>query len=379
MQQIAPPSEVYSQPANLDVARFMGYRNVIDLAVEREDGERVTVAGAGIRLDGIRKQPLAGGRAAVAIRPEEIVVADGPGGANTMAGRVDNVEYCGRDSLVDVVTPDGIRLHVRTHVADRAGRRGARPRAGRARARLSGRLMRWRPPRHRSPAPRSTACCCWSYRRAAFMLLLFVYPFLYGLALSFEPKEGGALGNYAHFFTTDNLWPTIWTTLRLALPATLINVVRRAADRLQDAREVALPAGVTTILVVPITLGTVLIAEGMLTYFGPKGWLSQFLQLLHLYDGPIRLTHNYWGVLISLVVSGFPFAFLLILSYITGIDPVLARAASTLGADPRRSSATSTCRCWRPDSRCASASRSCRRSRCFPRPCCWARRPGRRG
>ena len=48
----------------------------------------------------------------------------------------------------------------------------------------------------------------------------------------------------------------------------------------------------------------------------------------------IRLTHNYWGVLISLVISGFPFAFLLILSYITGIDPVLARAAATLGADP---------------------------------------------
>ena len=84
---------------------------------------------------------------------------------------------------------------------------------------------------------------------------------------------------------------------------------------------------VTTILVVPITLGTVLIAEGMLIYFGPKGWLSQFLQFFHLYEGPIRLTHNYWGVLISLVISGFPFAFLLILSYITGIDPVLARAA----------------------------------------------------
>ena len=58
------------------------------------------------------------------------------------------------------------------------------------------------------------------------------------------------------------------------------------------------------------------------------------LQFFHLYDGPIRLTHNYWGVLISLVISGFPFAFLLMLSYITGIDPVLARAAATLGANP---------------------------------------------
>jgi putative spermidine/putrescine transport system permease protein len=169
---------------------------------------------------------------------------------------------------------------------------------------------------------------------AAFMLLLFVYPFLYGLVLSFNPKEGGWLANYRFFFTADNEWPTIWTTLRLALPATLINVGLALPIAYKMRVKTRYQRWVTTILVVPITLGTVLIAEGMLTYFGPRGWLSQFLQLAHLYDGPIRLTHNYWGVLISLVISGFPFAFLLILSYITGIDPVLARAAATLGADP---------------------------------------------
>jgi putative spermidine/putrescine transport system permease protein len=169
----------------------------------------------------------------------------------------------------------------------------------------------------------------------AFMLLLFVYPFLYGLALSFDPKEGGVFGNYVHFFTTDNLWPTIWTTLKLALPATLINVGIALPIAYRMRVKSRYQRWVTTILVVPITLGTVLIAEGMLIYFGPKGWLSQFLQFMHLYEGPIRLTHNYWGVLISLVISGFPFAFLLILSYVTGIDPVLARAASTLGADSK--------------------------------------------
>ena len=36
------------------------------------------------------------------------------------------------------------------------------------------------------------------------------------------------------------------------------------------------------------------------------------------------------------MISGFPFAFLLILSYVTGIDPVLSRAAATLGATPLR-------------------------------------------
>jgi putative spermidine/putrescine transport system permease protein len=167
-----------------------------------------------------------------------------------------------------------------------------------------------------------------------FMLLVFVYPFLYGLVLSFSPAEGGWLANYIKFFTTNNQWSTIGTTLKLALPATLINVGLALPIAYQMRRKSRYQKWVTTILVIPITLGTVLIAEGMLTYFGPRGWLSQTLQFFHIYEGPIRLTHNFWGVLISLIISGFPFVFLLILSYVTGIDPVLARAAATLGASP---------------------------------------------
>ncbi len=114
VQQVAIPQEVYAQPATLGVARFMGYRNVLELPVEREEGERVTVAGAGVRLSGMRKQPLRNGRASVAIRPDDIAFGVGEGGANTLSGRVDNVEYCGRDSLVDFIAADGSRLHART-------------------------------------------------------------------------------------------------------------------------------------------------------------------------------------------------------------------------------------------------------------------------
>jgi len=113
VQQIGTPAEVYSQPANLNVARFMGYRNVLELDVVREDGDRVALEGQAIALTGMRKQPLDGSRAVVAIRPEEISVGEGPAGLNTIAGRVDNVEYCGRDSLLDVITPSGRLLHVR--------------------------------------------------------------------------------------------------------------------------------------------------------------------------------------------------------------------------------------------------------------------------
>lgn len=167
-----------------------------------------------------------------------------------------------------------------------------------------------------------------------FMVVLFVYPFLYGLQLSFRPMEGGWLANYSKFFTTDNLWGTIGTTLKLSVPATVINLGVALPIAYQMRIKSRYQKWITTLLVIPLTLGTVLIAQGMLGYFGPKGWLSQALQFFHLYEGPIRLTHNFWGVLISLVISGFPFAFLLTLSYVTGIDPTLPRAAATLGASP---------------------------------------------
>ena len=176
----------------------------------------------------------------------------------------------------------------------------------------------------------------WLVAPAVLVLLaLFVYPFVYGVVISTQPLEGGGLwANYTHFFTTPSQWSTLWVTLKLAVPATLINVglsvpVAFALRRNSRAQRI-----VTTLLVIPITLGTVLVADGMLTFYGPAGWFQQFLQGLHLYMDEVRLTHDFWGVLISLVISGFPFAFLLTLSYISGIDPTLARAAGTLGAGP---------------------------------------------
>ena len=168
-----------------------------------------------------------------------------------------------------------------------------------------------------------------------FVLALFVYPFLYGLALSFHPKQGGALANYITFFSDPFLYDTIYTTLVIAVPATLLNVVLSVpvALRVRLMRHQRL---LTTILVIPITLGTVMVAEGLLTYLGPRGWLNRVLLEFGLVDSPIRLVHNYWGVMLSLVITGFPFTFLLTLSYITGIDPSLENAGAMLGARARQ-------------------------------------------
>jgi putative spermidine/putrescine transport system permease protein len=167
-----------------------------------------------------------------------------------------------------------------------------------------------------------------------FILALFIYPFLYGLVLSVQPKVGPWSANYAKFFSDPYLYTTISKTLWIAVPVTLLNVIISVpvALRVRLLRRQKL---LTTILVVPITLGTVLVAEGLLNYLGPRGWLNRVLMWADLIDHPVRLLHNYWGVFMSLVITGFPFTFLLTLSYITGIDPSLEQAGAMLGARGR--------------------------------------------
>lgn len=162
------------------------------------------------------------------------------------------------------------------------------------------------------------------------LLALFVYPFLYGLAISFAPKVGPFYANYRAFFADPFLRATIWHTLALALPTTLLGILLALpiAFRVRLMRR---QRTLTTILLLPMTLGTVLIAQGLLTYLGPHGWFNRILMLLHLTRAPLLLTNNYWGVFASLVLTGFPFTFLLTLSYVSGIDPALEEAAATLG------------------------------------------------
>jgi putative spermidine/putrescine transport system ATP-binding protein len=111
VQQIGTPEDLYARPANLAVARFMGYRNILDIGVERVDGSRVSLLGGNVRLAGTAQSAISGNRATIAMRPEEVML--GTAGDNTLSGTVDQVEYCGRDYLVDVVTPVGT-VYLRT-------------------------------------------------------------------------------------------------------------------------------------------------------------------------------------------------------------------------------------------------------------------------
>ncbi|AIJ56124.1 hypothetical protein C086_02107 [Brucella abortus F6/05-3] len=139
------------------------------------------------------------------------------------------------------------------------------------------------------------------------------------------------MGQLHPFFSDPFLYNTIGTTLCLAIPVTFLSLIIAVpiAFRVRLLRRQRL---LTTVLVIPVTLGTVLVAEGLLNYLGPQGWFSRTLMLFGLVDAPLKLTNNYWGVFASLIITGFPFTFLLTLSYVSGIDPALEQAAATHGA-----------------------------------------------
>jgi putative spermidine/putrescine transport system ATP-binding protein len=112
VQQIGTPQEVFARPATLDIARFMGYRNVLPVRIAQSSGSGAALEGPeGIRLEGTAMQSLQGDAAMVAIRPDEIVIGDGP---NAFAGTVETAEYGGREWLLQVKTAFDDLLYVRS-------------------------------------------------------------------------------------------------------------------------------------------------------------------------------------------------------------------------------------------------------------------------
>jgi putative spermidine/putrescine transport system permease protein len=143
-----------------------------------------------------------------------------------------------------------------------------------------------------------------------------------------------SLKNYISFFTDAYQYKTIITTFELALPNSIAVVLLGLFFAYNMRRGIWAERTITTILVLPISLGVVFLSEGILGFYGTNGWLNQMLLGAGLIHEPLELTHNFIGVILSLFMQNFPFCFLMLLGYISGIDPSLESSARMLGAGP---------------------------------------------
>jgi putative spermidine/putrescine transport system ATP-binding protein len=105
IRQVGPPKEVYAEPSSAYAAGFLGYRNLlrVEVLAAEEDGARIATESR-VELSGRARDRLsAGDEAVAAIRPEDVSVFPHdhkePG---SVAGRVELVEFLGRDSELNI-------------------------------------------------------------------------------------------------------------------------------------------------------------------------------------------------------------------------------------------------------------------------------------
>ncbi len=129
IQQVGTPQQVYSDPANLFVADFMGFKNIwegeLESVQERVDGLDAQIGVSGLRLRARLSYPEGDPRRAAlvaasrgdrkvstAIRPEDICLGRNPDGSSVRA-QVSLVEYQGQSSFVTARAENGMTIELR--------------------------------------------------------------------------------------------------------------------------------------------------------------------------------------------------------------------------------------------------------------------------
>ncbi|MCR6671329.1 ABC transporter ATP-binding protein [Devosia ginsengisoli] len=119
MQQQGAPQELYNRPINIDVALFMGYRNLLDVtATAAPRAGRLKVSHKGADLDATALTDIADGPLIAAFKPDDVVFSD-----SGLPATVDSVIYGGRDSTVKLDLEHGGQIHARVSDAVRPGDR----------------------------------------------------------------------------------------------------------------------------------------------------------------------------------------------------------------------------------------------------------------
>jgi putative spermidine/putrescine transport system ATP-binding protein len=114
LMQVGTPQEIHDRPANVFVADFMGFRNFFDVTLGQANGGQIDVSAKGGTFRSRTADGLTTGQDAVlAIRPDDVTVGAGDG-KNKLRGKVELVEYLGREIEAAVMTEGQGRIWLRT-------------------------------------------------------------------------------------------------------------------------------------------------------------------------------------------------------------------------------------------------------------------------
>jgi putative spermidine/putrescine transport system permease protein len=171
---------------------------------------------------------------------------------------------------------------------------------------------------------------------AALFIVCFVAPFFVLLALSLHAdgqSRAFSMAQYAKFFGDTFNLSILWSTLWLAVKATLVCllfgypiawVCSRAQARWQSV--------LVFVVVLPILTSVVVRTFAWIVILGREGVLNHMLRALHVIDQPVPLLFTEAGVIAVLAQVQMPLMVLPLFATLSRIDRNLGDASAALGA-----------------------------------------------
>jgi putative spermidine/putrescine transport system ATP-binding protein len=115
LMQVGTPQQIHDAPNNVFVADFMGFRNFFDVTLGMEAGGTIEAGFQGQILRARFRDGFGPGeQAVIAIRPEDVRLGKAADGVNAMRGKVELVEYLGREQEAEISLEGGARLWIRS-------------------------------------------------------------------------------------------------------------------------------------------------------------------------------------------------------------------------------------------------------------------------
>jgi ABC-type spermidine/putrescine transport system permease subunit I len=176
------------------------------------------------------------------------------------------------------------------------------------------------------------------------VLIFFGLPTLYMVRMSFNLHfdqrlyvPGFTFDHYVNLFSNPIFTTAIWTTVRLALLASLATVAIGYCFALlvwlKPARWRLLFIGLA---LCPLLISEIAIIFGWWMFFPKNGMLSYALLSAGLIEDKVSLMYTEFAAFVGLVYVTLPYCFFILLSILDGIDKRMLEASADLGAPPLR-------------------------------------------
>ncbi len=164
------------------------------------------------------------------------------------------------------------------------------------------------------------------------MLIIFVYSFYLFVDVGVD-KPAFQFGNWIEFFTDGYYHGAIWTTLRIAVTATVVCAVVGYIPAYYIATTTFRHKWLLMLLLIlPFWVSFIIRTFSWIHVLGNQGFINATLLSIGIIDEPIKMLYTEGAVIMGMIHFLLPYMVLNIYVSLEGIDRNLVSAARTLGA-----------------------------------------------